>query len=87
MFVTAVCVFILSVKLSLLYIIIIIITLLLLLLLLLLVLSILFFKLFFINLRDVIGTNTPVEWNSCLDCESIVPSSPFTEIGAVRFLL
>ena len=26
----------------------------------------------FINLRDAIGTNTPVEWNSCLDCESVI---------------
>ena len=39
------------------------------------------------NWRDATGTNTPVEWNSCLDYENAIPRSPFTEIGAVQYLL
>lgn len=54
-----------------------------------------FFKVILYNLRDATGSNTPVEWNSCLDCESVIPRSPLTalvgcehhEIGAVQFLL
>ena len=45
------------------------------------------FKFIVINLRDATGINTPVEWNSCLDYESAIPRSPFTEIGAVQYLL
>ena len=34
-----------------------------------------YFLIIFINLRDGVGTKTPVEWNSCLDCKSVIPLS------------
>ena len=54
-----------------------------------------FFTIIFYNLCNATGSNTPEEWNSCLDCESVIPHSPHTglvgcehhEIGAVQFVL
>ena len=33
----------------------------------------LYFLIIFINLCDTTESNTPVEWDSCLDCESLIP--------------
>lgn len=49
----------------------------------------------FYDLQDTTGSNTQVEWNSCLDCERVIPRSPVTalvgcehhEIGAVQCVL
>ena len=34
-----------------------------------------YFLIIFINLCGGVGTKTPVEWNSCLDCKSVIPLS------------
>ena len=67
----------------------------LLLLLLLFIYLFIYFQITLYNLHDATGSNTPVEKNSCLDCESVIPRSPLTalvgcehhEIGAVQFVL